>query len=114
MGCHPLPPRWRRSRPQVEVAEDAREWELIGFKEGEAVDDFALRLSGLMSSLAIYGEPVDEQRAVEKLLRVVPSKYSQIALSIETLLDTATLSVEEVTGRLKTVDERSDAAFALE
>jgi hypothetical protein len=51
---------------------------------------------------------------VEKLLRVVPSKYSQIALSIETLLDTATLSVEEVTGRLKTVDERSDAAFALE
>jgi hypothetical protein len=91
-----------------------REWELLGFKEGEAVDDFALRLSGLMSSLAIYGEPVDEQRAVEKLLRVVPPKYSQIALSIETLLDTATLSVEEVTGRLKTVDERSDAAFALE
>jgi hypothetical protein len=38
-----------------------REWELLGFKEGEAVDDFALRLSGLMSSLAIYGEPVDEQ-----------------------------------------------------
>jgi hypothetical protein len=51
---------------------------------------------------------------VEKLLHVVPPKYSQIALSIETLLDTATLSVEEVTGRLKTVDERSDAAFALE
>jgi hypothetical protein len=90
------------------------EWELLGFKEGEAVDDFALRLSGLMSSLAIYGEPVDEQRAVEKLLRVVPPKYSQIALSIETLLDTVTLSVEEVTGRLKAVDERSDAAFALE
>jgi hypothetical protein len=52
-----------------------REWELLGFKEGEAVDDFALRLSSLMSSLAIYGEPIDEQRAVEKLLRVVPSKY---------------------------------------
>jgi transposase InsO family protein len=32
----------------------------------------------------------------------------------KTLLDTATLSVEEVTGRLKTVDERSDATLALE
>jgi hypothetical protein len=39
-------------------------------------------------------------------------KYSQIALSIETLLDTATLLVEEVTGRLKAVDEHGDAAFA--
>jgi hypothetical protein len=65
-----------------------REWELLGFKEDEVVDDFALRLSGLMSSLAIYGEPVDEQRVVENLLRVVPPKYSQIALTIEARLDT--------------------------
>lgn len=32
--------------------------------------------------------------------------YSQIALSIETLLDLSTLSVEEVTGRLKAVEDR--------
>jgi hypothetical protein len=67
-----------------------------------------------MSSLAIYGDEVDEQKAVEKLLRVVPPKYSQIALSIKTLLDTATLSVEQVTGMLKAVDERGDAASTLE
>ena len=51
---------------------------------------------------------------MEKLLRVVPPKYSQIALSIEALLDTATLLVEEVTGRLKAVNERRETAAAPE
>ena len=86
-----------------------RDWELLSFRDGEQVDDFALRLSGMMSSLSIYGEQVSEQNAVEKLLRVVPDKYAQIALSIVTLLDTDTLTIEEVTGRLKMVDERPAA-----
>jgi len=86
-----------------------RDWELLSFRDGEQVDDFALRLSGMMSSLSIYGEQVSEQNAVEKLLRVVPDKYAQIALSIMTLLDTDTLTIEEVTGRLKMVDERPAA-----
>jgi len=86
-----------------------RDWDLLSFRDGEQVDDFALRLSGMMSSLSIYGEQVSEQNAVENLLRVVPDKYAQIALSIMTLLDTDTLTIEEVTGRLKMVDERPAA-----
>ena len=43
---------------------------------------------------------------MEKLLRVVPEKYTQLALSIETLLDFTELTIEEVTGRLKAVDNR--------
>ena len=41
---------------------------------------------------------------MEKLPRVVPKKYTQLALSIETLLDFTELTIEEVTGRLKAVD----------
>jgi hypothetical protein len=37
---------------------------------------------------------IDEQKAVEKYLRVVPKKYTQIALSMETLLDLSTLCIE--------------------
>jgi hypothetical protein len=81
------------------------EWELLSFRDGEHVDEFTLRLTGMMSSLAIHGKTIDEQEGVEKLLYVVPDKYTQLALSIETLLDTADLSIEEVAGRLKPVDD---------
>ena len=47
---------------------------------------------------------IDEERAVEKFLCVVPKKYSQVAIAIEMLLDFSELSIEEVMGRLKAVD----------
>jgi len=35
-----------------------------------------------------YGDNnIDEEKAIEKFLCVVPKKYTQLALSIETLLD---------------------------
>jgi hypothetical protein len=76
-----------------------REWELLSFHDGEHVDEFTLRLTGMMSSLTIHGKTIDEQEAVEKLLHVVPDKYTQLALSIEMLLDTTDTSIEEVIGR---------------
>ena len=57
--------------------------------------------------MAWYGDDdIGEERAVEKFLRVVPKKYTQLALSIKTLLDFSELTIEEVTGRLKAVDHR--------
>ena len=79
----------------------------MAFKPGEDVDDFALRLNTLMQQLARYGDNnVDEERAVEKFLRVVPKKYSQVAIAIEMLPYFSELSIEEVTGHLKAVDNR--------
>lgn len=83
-----------------------KQFEAMAFHDGETVDDFAMRLTGLVNSLSILGDPVDEPKIVEKFLRVVPPKFSQIALSIETLLDVGSLSIEEVTCRLKAAEER--------
>jgi hypothetical protein len=54
-----------------------QEWENLTFKSGEDVNDFTLCLNTLMQQLAQYGDnDIDEERAVEKFLRIVPKKYS--------------------------------------
>jgi hypothetical protein len=68
-----------------------QEWDRLAFWLEEDVDNFALRLSGLVQHLMRHGD-IDEQKVVEKYLRVVPKKYTQIALSMETLLDLSNLS----------------------
>jgi hypothetical protein len=84
-----------------------QDWENLAFKLGENVDDFALRLNTLMQQLARYGDnDIDEERAMEKFLRVVPKKYSQVTIAIEMLLDFFELSIEEVTSRLKAINNR--------
>ena len=84
-----------------------QEWEGLAFNSGEQVEDFAFRLSSLKEQMAHNGNTdITDARVVEKLLRCIPKKYSQIVLAIETLLDFKVLSIEEVTGRIKAVQDR--------
>jgi hypothetical protein len=53
----------------------------------------------------VLGVTIDEEDVVAKYLRVVPTKYAQITLSIKTLIDLSTLTIEDVTGLLKAVDD---------
>jgi hypothetical protein len=82
-----------------------KEWENLAFKPGEDIDDFALCLNTLLQKMVQFGDDTyGEERAIEKLFRCIPEKYKQIALSIESLLDLSTMSIEEAIGHHKVVD----------
>ena len=66
-----------------------------------------------MEQMARNGDTdLTEERAVEKFLRCMLRKYAQIVMSIETLLDFEQLAVEDVTGRLKAVQDREEGPHA--
>jgi hypothetical protein len=77
------------------------------FGEGEFVEDFALRLNGMVATLATLGEVVEEHKVVEKILRCIPPQLKQIALAVLTLLGIESLTVMNLAGRLKA----TEAAF---
>jgi hypothetical protein len=81
------------------------DYDRLAFKDGENVQDFALRLSTILSNLEMLGDPEDERKAVRKFLRVLPRKYREMASSIESLLDLNSMSIEELCGRLLVVEE---------
>jgi hypothetical protein len=90
-----------------------RELESIGFRDGEAVDDFCLRVSNLVAALTTIDELIPEQTVVKKLLRVVPKSLAQVAVAIEVTIDLGKLTLEDVGGRLRTADDHTAEDEAL-
>ncbi|XP_073363669.1 uncharacterized protein [Aegilops tauschii subsp. strangulata] len=84
------------------------EFETVAFMDGKKIQDFAIRISNLAAALCSLGDVVNEEKIVRKFLSVVPSRFAQIAFSMETLLDPALLTVEEVPGHLRAIEERMD------
>jgi hypothetical protein len=80
----------------------------LAFKTGEEVDDFALRLSSLRQWLEQYDNyEITEERAVAKFFRCSP-KYLQLKITIQMMIDISTLTIEELTGRFKAVDDEEE------
>lgn len=82
------------------------EFESLTMKETEQLDDFCLKLNGLVTNIRALGEKIEETYVVKKLLRAVPTKFLQIASAIEQFGNLETMSVEEVVGSLRAHEER--------
>lgn len=82
------------------------EFEFLVMKDTELIEDFCMRLNGLVTNIRALGETVDETYVVKKLLRAVPSKFLQITSTIEQFGNLETMSIEEAVGSLKAHEER--------
>jgi hypothetical protein len=60
--------------------------------------------------LATLGEEVKDGEIVVKMLRSLPPRFKQITITIKTLLDVSTMSVADLTGRLKEAKEAFEEA----
>ncbi|WVZ50249.1 LOW QUALITY PROTEIN: hypothetical protein U9M48_001523 [Paspalum notatum var. saurae] len=83
-----------------------REFVAMAFKDGEGVEEFTNRITGLANNLRLLSDNITDKEVVKKMMQVVPDYLEQVAISIETLLDLNTISIEEVTGRLRAVEQR--------
>lgn len=82
------------------------EFESLSTKETEALDDFCMRLNGLVTTIRALGEEIQEAYVVKKLLHAVPSKFLPIVSTIEQFGNLETMSMEEAVGSLKAHEER--------
>lgn len=86
------------------------EYETIKLRDGESIEDFALRFTGVVQRLADLEDPEPDSKAVKKYLRVVRPRYKQLVVSMEAFVDLSKLSIEEITGTLKSFDDADEEA----
>ncbi|XP_074322745.1 uncharacterized protein LOC141659716 [Apium graveolens] len=82
------------------------EFESLTMKDSEQLDDFCLKLNGLVANIRALGESIGEEYVVKKILRAVPTKFLQIASALEQFGNLETMSIAEVIGSLKAHEER--------
>jgi hypothetical protein len=75
--------------------------------EGELLDDYAGKISGMAARYASLGSTLGEDAMVKKLLDTVPDRLYSAVAGIEQFCDMETMAFEEALGRLKTIEERS-------
>lgn len=67
-------------------------------KETEPLDEFYLKLNGLVTYIRALGEKVKEAYVVNEILRAVPTRFLQITSAIKQIGNLEEVSVEEVIG----------------
>ena len=77
-----------------------REFEVLGMKEGEKVDDYFARTLTIANKMKVHGEKMEQQVVVEKILRSMTSKFNYVVCSIEESNDPSIMSIDELQSSL--------------
>eukprot|EP00253_Pinus_taeda_P014195 PITA_14195 len=82
-----------------------RDFENLWMKELDNIDSFLTHVIGLVTQIRSHGEIIEEMRIVEKLLRILPSKFDVIVTTIEETKDLSNFSVDELHASLITHEQ---------
>eukprot|EP00253_Pinus_taeda_P012184 PITA_12184 len=83
-----------------------RDFENLNMKESDNIDSFFTQVIGLVTQMRTHGETIEDRRIVEKILRVLPSKFDAIVTTIEETKDLSSFSVDELHASLITHEQR--------
>ncbi|KAK9078427.1 hypothetical protein SSX86_002484 [Deinandra increscens subsp. villosa] len=82
------------------------EFESLSMKEEETIDEYAGKLSGMISKYNSVGAVLEDADLVRKLLDTVTDKFIHLVASMEQYSDTDKMPFEEAIGRLKAYEDR--------
>jgi hypothetical protein len=70
------------------------------FEDKETIEDFVLRMNGMVAHLPTLGEVVKQGEMVMKILHTMPPCFKKISIAIKTLFDVLMMTVADLIGRL--------------
>ncbi|KAL8101049.1 hypothetical protein AgCh_033071 [Apium graveolens] len=83
------------------------EFENLNMKETDQLDDFCIKINGLVTTIRALGEEITKRYILKRLLRAMPNKYLQIVSTIEQFGDLENMTVEEIVSSLEAHNERT-------
>lgn len=83
-----------------------REFELLGIKDDESVDEYFARTLAISNKMKAHGERMEQSTIVEKILRSMTAKFNYVVCSIEESNDVQTLSIDELQSSLLVHEQR--------
>lgn len=83
-----------------------REFEILGMKEGEKVDDYFARTLTIANKMKAHGEIMEQNVIVEKILRSMTPRFNYVVCSIEESNDLTTMSIDELQSSLLVHEQR--------
>lgn len=83
-----------------------REFEILGMKEGEKVDEYFARTLTIANKMKAHGEKMGELVIVEKILRSMTAKFDYVVCSIEESNNLTTMTIDELQSSLLVHEQR--------
>jgi hypothetical protein len=83
-----------------------REFELLGMKDGESVDEYFRRTLTIANKMKTHGERMEQIVIIEKILRSMTTKFDYVVCSIEESNNLAEMTIDELQSSLLVHEQR--------